>query len=112
MAHAEYALTGSVDGFVAYLDASITQGSLTATVEYGCEHSIGDARMVVRTYERYSALGGNRLSLTFSILAAGDQMKVSAITAGGSQAVFWKVNTFGEEAFLARADEAIRGYRG
>ena len=112
MAQAEYSLTGSVDDVIAYLDAAITQGSMTAAVEGGSDHRIGDARMVVRTYERYSALGGNRLSLTVSMLAVGDRIEISAITSGGSQAMFWKVNTFGEESFLAKADEAIRAYRG
>jgi hypothetical protein len=32
------------------------------------------------------------------------------MTAGGSQAVFWKVNTFGEEAFLAKAVEALESF--
>jgi hypothetical protein len=37
-------------------------------------------------------------------------MSVSAITAGGSRAVFWKLNTFGESAFLERAVDALRSY--
>jgi hypothetical protein len=66
--------------------------------------------MVVRVYERYSALGGNRVSLCISVLAVGTEMSISAITAGGSQAMFWKLNTFGESAFLQRAVDAINGY--
>ncbi len=46
-------------------------------------------------------MGGNRLSLTLTMFQNGDSpIRLSAITAGGSQAVFFKVNTLGEESFL------------
>ena len=61
----------------------------------------GDARCSVRVFERYSVMGGNRLSLTLTMFQNGDSpIRLSAITAGGSQAVFFKVNTLGEESFL------------
>ena len=45
-------------------------------------------------------MGGNRLSLTLTMFQNGDSpIRLSAITAGGSQAVFFKVNTLGEESF-------------
>jgi hypothetical protein len=110
MAHYEQVLTGDVDGFVAHLDEAIAQGSITAKLEDGADHRIGDARMVVRVYERYSALGGNRVSLCVSILAVDANMAVTAITSGGSSAMFFKVNTFGEEAFLDRAVDAIQSF--
>jgi hypothetical protein len=110
MAHYEQELTGDVDAFVGYLDQAIASGSVTASLEDRGDHRLGDARMVVRVYERYSAAGGNRVSLCVSVLAVGTQLSVSAITAGGSKAMFWKINTFGEDAFLGRAVDAIRGY--
>ena len=62
---------------------------------------IADARCSVRVFERYSMMGGNRLSLTLTLFQNGDSpIRLSAITAGGSQAVFFKVNTLGEESFL------------
>jgi hypothetical protein len=110
MAQYQRDLTGDVDRFVAHLDQVIPQGSITAKYEAGSDHRIGDARMVVRAYERFSALGSNRVSLCISILSVGDAMAVSAVSAGGSQAMFFKLNTFGEEAFLRRAVEAIEVY--
>jgi hypothetical protein len=76
------------------------------------DRAIGDARMVVRVYERYSAMGGNRVSLSVAVLAVGQQLAVTAITSGGSQAVFWKLNTFGEEAFMTKAVEALNSFPG
>ena len=41
------------------------------------------------------------LSLTLTLFQNADSpIRLSAITAGGSQAVFFKVNTLGEESFL------------
>jgi hypothetical protein len=110
MAHYEQELTGDVDALVAHLDRAIPEGSITAKYEDGGDHRIGDARMVVRVYERYSAMGGNRVSLCVSILSVGDQMALTATSSGGSQAMFFKLNTFGEEAFLGKAVDAIRDF--
>ena len=45
--------------------------------------------------------GSDRLSLALTMFQNGDSpIRLSAITAGGSQAVFFKVNTLGEESFL------------
>jgi hypothetical protein len=110
VAQYEQELEGDVDGLVAHLDEQILRGSVSAKVEDGSDHTIGDARMVVRVYERYSAFGGNRVSLNISILAVGRRLAVTAITAGGSQAMFFKLNTVGEENFLSKAVDALRGY--
>ena len=56
--------------------------------------------MTVRVYERYSMTGGNRLSMTLTLVGDGDKIYLSGITAGGSQGMLFKFNTFGEEAFL------------
>lgn len=112
MAHYEKQLSGDVDALVAHLEQAIPAGSVTGKLEDGSDQRLGDARMVVRVFERYSALGGNRVSLTICILAVGQQLALSATTAGGSQAMFFKLNTFGEEAFLRRAVEAVESYPG
>ena len=65
----------------------------------------GDFRCTVRVYERYSFAGGNRLSVTVTLVGNGDDLFLSAITAGGSQAVFFKIITWGEEAFLEKVQE-------
>jgi Family of unknown function (DUF6054) len=110
VAHYEQVIAGDVDRFTTYLDQAIPGGSATAKLEDRGDFTLGEARMVVRVYERYSALGGNRVSLTVSILAVGGQMAVSAITAGGSQAMFFKLNTLGEESFLTKAVQAITAF--
>jgi hypothetical protein len=106
----EQQLRGDAEALVAHLDHEILRGSVSAKVEDGSDHSLGDARMLVRVYERYSAFGGNRVSLNISILAVAGQLAVTAISSGGSQAVFFKVNTVGESNFLAKAVDALRSF--
>jgi hypothetical protein len=106
----ERQLTGDVDELIAHVDQAIPMTSSTGQIESAGDYTIGDARMVVRVYERYSAMGGNRVSLSVSVLAVGEQLEVCAITSGGSQAMFWKMNTFGEESFLSKAVQAIEGW--
>ena len=105
-------LVGSADALAAHLDEAISTGSVSASIESGDERSIGDARMIVRTYERYSMTGGNRLTLSVSILAVGDRMEVALTTSGGSEAMFIKINRFGEDAFMGRAMEALDSFAG
>ena len=82
------------------------QGSLSASFEDASDYSCGDFRCAVRVYERYSWLGSNRVSLALTLAGQNGEYFLSAITSGGSQAVFFKVNTFGENAFLSAIREA------
>ena len=83
------------DTLLRKLERAIPDSSWSAELE------AGSARCSVRVFERYSMVGGNRLSLTLTLFQNGDApIRLSAIAAGGSQAVFFKMNTLGEDAFL------------
>ena len=89
------------DKLLRKLEQEIPDSSWSADLEAGSDFKEGDARCSVRVFERYSMMGGNRLSLTLTMFQNADSpIRLSAITAGGSQAVFFKVNTLGEESFL------------
>jgi len=105
MAKFECNIQGDFATILATIDQGILQGSSSASLEDWSEFGWGDVRCGVRVYERYSMAGGNRVSLTVTLFGAGMQYSLSGITAGGSQAMFWKVNTLGEETFL---DELVR----
>ena len=48
------------------------------------------------------------MSLSVTLFQNGDgPINLSAITAGGSQAMFFKINTWGEEAFLDKLKELL-----
>jgi|SRR3954465_1868087 hypothetical protein len=112
MARFQTSLTGDPKALVAHLDAAILGGSVTADRDEATEQRIGDAGMMVLVYERYSAMGGNRLSLTVSILAVGQELAVTMVSAGGSQALFFKINTFGEGTFLNKGRQALESFSG
>ncbi len=86
----------------------ILNGSVSASLEDASDFIIGDARCSVRVFERYSYAGGNRVSLSVTLFQkVGSPVYVSAITSGGSQAMFFKINTFGEENFLNKLKEIL-----
>ena len=112
MAKQEYTLRGDFQQFLDAVDRGILEGSMSASLEDGSDFTLGDVRCAVRVYERYSVMGSNRVSLSVTILGQGDNLAVSAITAGGSQAVFFKINTWGEESFLDCFDAIVREFQG
>ncbi len=101
MAKLERTLTGDFYGLLRTITDGILNGSVSASLEESSDFKSGDAKCSVRVFERYSWTGGNRLSLSVTLFQNGnDPIRLSAITAGGSQATFFKMNTLGEEAFL------------
>lgn len=107
MAKFEKQVEGTFSEILNTLDEAILNGSASASFEDGSEYHEGGVDFAVRVYERYSMMGGNRVSLTLTLAGSGGRYFLSAITAGGSQAVFFKVNTWGEEAFLDTIREVI-----
>ena len=110
MAKLEQTFYGDFDDLLNRIEEGIQRGSSSASLEDSSDFYAGDSRCSVRVFERYSWSGGNRVSMNLTLLQAGGRIFLSAITSGGSQAVFWKINTFGEEAFLDTITEAVRPY--
>lgn len=100
MAKLERTFTGDFDSVLARLDRGVLNGSMSATLEDSTSFTMGNTRVAVRMYERYSAMGGNRVALCLTLVGEGENLHLTAITAGGSQAMFFKINTWGEESFL------------
>lgn len=108
MAKLETTLRGNFFDVLRRIEEGIPGGSISATLEDASDFSDGSARCSVRVFERFSYLGGNRVSLSVTLFQAdGGPLRLSAIASGGSQAVFFKVNTFGESAFLDKLRELI-----
>lgn len=110
MAKYERRFKGNFKELLNYLHEGIINGSASASYEDGSDATIGDIRLAVRVYERYSMIGSNRVSLNITILDDGEELFVSAITSGGSQAVFFKINTIGEETFLELCINLLENY--
>lgn len=108
MAKMEQILYGNFEQILVQIEEGILNGSKSASLEDSSDFQCGDARCSVRVFERYSWSGNNRVSMNVTLFQGNDgQIHLSAITAGGSQAVFFKMNTFEEEAFLDKLRELL-----
>lgn len=110
MAKFEARLSGGFDDILRVIDNAVMDGSSTASLEDSSDFGSGGSRCAVRVYERYSYTGGNRVSLNVTLFQADGYLFVSAIASGGSQAVLFKLNTFGEEAFLETLSSRLEKY--
>lgn len=107
MAKYEKVVYGDFDSILEKLNDAVMSGSTSASYEDGSDFSQGDFRCAVRIYERYSWTGGNRVSMSLTLAGSGGEYFLSAITSGGSQGMFFKMNTMGEEAFLETIAEVM-----
>ena len=108
MAKLEMTLTGNFSEILRRIEQGIMEGSESASLEDVSDFDSGSARCSVRVFERYSFIGSNRVSLSVTLFQSGDTIQLSAIAAGGSRAMFFKVNTWGEEAFLSKLAEILQ----
>ena len=109
MAKYEKHLTGNFDELLELVTDGVLNGSMSASYEDGSDWTTGTVRCAVRVFERYSYMGGNRVSMNVTLVGNGRDLFLSAITSGGSQAVFFKLNTLGEESFLEKLVEIVEG---
>ncbi len=108
MAKLERIFHENFDQLLNRIEDGIANGSISASLEDSSDFRCGEARCSVRVFERYSVMGSNRLSLSVTLFQVGDgPVQLSAITAGGSQGMLFKVNTFGERAFLEKLEELL-----
>ena len=108
MAKLEQTIYGNFDQLLSQIEDGIINGSVSASLEDSSDFYEGGARCSVRVFERYSYMGGNRVSMNVTLFQVGNgPIHLTAITAGGSQAMFFKVNTLGEEAFLDKLREIL-----
>ena len=109
MAKYEKHLTGNFDEVLNAVTDGVLNGSMSASYEDGSDWTNGTVRCAVRVFERYSYMGGNRVSMNVTLVGNGRDLFLSAITSGGSQAVFFKLNTLGEENFLEKLVPIVEG---
>ena len=110
MAKYEANLKGDLKSIVAEVESRV-KNSFSASCEENSSYRIGDTRVVIRAYERYSFMGGNRVSLTVVFAECENAIHVTAISTGGSQAMLFKVNTYGEESFLNTIVDVLEKYK-
>lgn len=111
MAKLEATLHGNFSAILNAIDTAVLEGSFTASMEDESHFQSSSGRCVLRVYERYSALGGNRVSLSVLLLETAHGVRLPAIAPAAARPCFLKLNTFGEEAFLESISEAVARYQ-
>lgn len=109
MAKYEKHLTGNFDEVLNAVTDGVLNGSMSASYEDGSDWTNDTVRCAVRVFERYSYMGGNRVSMNVTLVGNGRDLFLSAITSGGSTDVFFKLNTLGEESFLEKLVPIVEG---
>lgn len=108
MAKLEKTIRGDFYALLNKIETGILNGSSSATLEDSSDFCENGARCAVRVFERYSTFGGNRVSLSVTLFQVDfGNIHLTAITSGGSQAMFFKVNTVGENTFLDKLAELL-----
>ena len=107
MAKYETTITGNFYEILRKIEEGILNTSVSATIEDRSNFEIDSVKCGVLVFERYSYMGGNRVSMNVTVFGKDDKVHVSAITSGGSQAMFFKINTLGEESFLDKLIEIL-----
>lgn len=110
MAQLQRRIYTDYDDFLTYVEEKVLSRSISATLEESVDYLDGDKNVAIRVFERYSYTGNNRLSLHLTIIEEDESIYVVAITTGGSQARFFKINTFGESSFLDNFENIVREY--
>lgn len=92
-----YKTTGGFKTFVEVVKR--TAENISSSTTFEDEHWFSN-NTVLLSFERYSMVGSNRVNLSITITETESGIELAAIPSGGSQAVFFKINTMGESSFL------------
>ena len=107
MAILKRTLTGEFDAVLEKVKTAVMDCGETVSFEHGADYATPTGRCSVMVFERYSMLGGNRVSMNITLFQSGENIELCAITSGGSQAMFWKITPLGEESFLEKLERRL-----
>ena len=107
MAFFQKTFTEDFDSLLFRVEYAVLNGSSTATLEEKADYRTAQGRCSIRVFERYSLTGANRVSMSVTLFQAGPEVELCAITSAGSHALFFKLNTLGEDFFLETLTEKL-----
>lgn len=110
MAKYKHRTTGNFNRVCSFLINEILSTSSSASLEDSEYMTRNNTNIAILVFERYSYSGGNRLSLNVTIVEDNGYIDIIGISSGGSNGVFFKFNTMGEEFFLDKLRDAINKY--
>lgn len=107
MAKCVYQVQGDFQDICNKIKKEIIEGSFSASLEDEEYLVVDGTNIGVIVFERYSYTRKNRLSLNVTIIEKDQHVNVIGMSSGGSQGMIFKINTFGEDAFLDKLNEIM-----
>jgi hypothetical protein len=99
--------SGDLDALAERLKHGVLIRSISSSFEGGTEFRSGNARCLMYVFERYSALGGNRVSLSVTFFQGDDSMIHIAASATGGGSGIYKIVPWGENSFLSTLRDTL-----
>lgn len=103
----ERVINRDFDQLLSTIEDGIINGSVSASLEDSSDFRSQDARCSVRVFERYSYTGSNRVSLNVTLFKWRGACSPFCNYGRWKPGCFFKLNTFGEEAFLDKLIELL-----
>ena len=103
--------TYDFDKVLKYFHDYLSTSSVSSSYEDGSDYCVGNVRVAVRVYEKYTLMGENRLSMTVTLASDGTEIFASAITAAGGGGMV-KIWAWGEDGYLKHFIEAANQFEG
>ncbi|MDF2906212.1 MAG: hypothetical protein K0R34_1533 [Herbinix sp.] len=107
MAKYEQKLSGDFDNLILQVHEGIMQYAVSMNLVDQSDYQSGDIRIAVRVYDKYFMRNGNRTSLSLTIVGHGEDLFVSAISAGGGQGILFNTSWGAEEDMVFMVQELV-----
>lgn len=100
--------TGNIDQVFSYLDQAVVSHATTCQAVGTHGAAFGDARIILRVYEKYYMRNSSRASLTVLMTAQNNVVDVKIVSSGGSGSAIMKFSWGAEEEFVGVAEGALQ----
>ncbi len=98
---------GNFDTVVKEVENGIMNSSLSASFEDDYNTMVGGKQVALRIFERYTMMGGNRLTMSVLFTERGnDSVEIYAVTSGGGGGLV-KIINWGEDSFLGTLERVL-----
>ncbi len=108
MAKYEQKLSGDFSRIVNQIHEGIMQDAYSMNLVDQSDYHSDEIRIAVRVYDKYFMRNGNRTSLSLTIVGHGEEIFVSAISAGGGQGILFNTSWGAEEEMVSLVQEIIK----
>lgn len=107
MAKYEQKLSGDFNRIVDRIHEGIIQDAYSMNLVDQSDYQSDEIRIAVRVYDKYFMRNGNRTSLSLTIVGHGEEIFVSAISAGGGQGILFNTSWGAEEEMVSMVQEIV-----